>query len=92
MFEYILNGFNRSRTFKGEDGLYQFGIDIQSLNPFKQTQDSVYYPTWTPDSKGLVKDTMPGIPMEKDFNSSKAFLRLIERTDSARTENSRKFR
>ncbi|AZA80207.1 RHS repeat-associated core domain-containing protein [Chryseobacterium sp. G0186] len=34
MFEYILNGFNRSRTPKEEDGLYQFGIDIQSLNPF----------------------------------------------------------
>ncbi len=42
MFEYILNGFNRSRTPKGEDGLYQFGIDMQGLgNPFSIGNDSI---------------------------------------------------
>ncbi|MCF2217933.1 RHS repeat-associated core domain-containing protein [Chryseobacterium sp. PS-8] len=41
MFEYIINGYNRSRTPAGEDGLYQFGIDIQSLNPFSNKSDSI---------------------------------------------------
>ncbi|MFY1048473.1 RHS repeat-associated core domain-containing protein [Chryseobacterium sp. GP-SGM7] len=55
MFEYILNGFNRSRTFKGEDGLYQFGIDIQSLNPFgdssKKSNDTVINATFFNNEK-----------------------------------------
>ncbi|WP_228420057.1 RHS repeat domain-containing protein [Chryseobacterium camelliae] len=87
-FGGMLNSLSRGND--GRDLLGGMG-DIMSLidsgvNALKGNKkiDSVYYNTWTVDKEGKIKDTLPGIPMGKKWDSER-YIRFMTTTDSARS-------
>jgi len=90
MFEYILNGFNRSRTPKGEDGLYQFGIDMQGIgNPFNfKSNDSTALVEQISDSPfSYSRDTIKKVPTQTKTNDSIMFNKAVKNVNDQKLKN-----
>ncbi len=90
MFEYILNGFNRSRTPKGEDGLYQFGIDMQGIgNPFNfKSNDSTALVEQISDSPfSYSRDTIKKVPTQTKTNDSIMFNNAVKNVNDQKLKN-----
>ncbi|KXH83741.1 hypothetical protein AU378_22655 [Chryseobacterium kwangjuense] len=87
MFEYILNGFNRSRTPKGEDGLYQFGIDIQSLNPFKGKDSIALVEQVFKSPYSYPEDTVKMTTPKNKYGDSVRFHNAVKATNDRNTIN-----